>query len=142
MNEIRPWLYIGKYRETLDYQYLTANNITAMLLLAELVEHLGITSLYLAVEDGEPLPSELLAKGVEFVKAQKEAGQTVLVACAAGISRSVTFAVAALKEVEGLSLREAIHIVQQAHPDSLPHYKLWQSLCDYYNEAVPWIEIA
>jgi protein-tyrosine phosphatase len=113
-----------------------------MLLLAELVEHPGITSLYLAVEDGEPLPSEMLAQGVEFVKAQKEAGQTVLVACGAGISRSASFAVATLKEIEGLSLREAIHTVKQAHPDSLPHYKLWQSLCDYYSEAVPWIEIA
>ena len=60
MDKIRPWLYIGKYRETLDGRYLSAHNITAMLLLAELVEHPGITSLYLAVEDGEPLPSESL----------------------------------------------------------------------------------
>ena len=142
MNQIRPWLYIGKYRDTLDYRYLSAHNITAMLLLAELVEHPGITSLYLAVEDGEALPSELLAQGVEFVKAQKEAGETILVACGAGISRSATFAVAALKEIEGLSLRQAIHIVKQAHPDSMPHFKLWQTLCDYYNEAVPWTEIA
>jgi protein-tyrosine phosphatase len=126
----------------LDYQLLAAHNITAMLLLAELVEHPGITSLYLAVEDGEPLPSEMLAKGIEFVTAQKQAGQTVLVACGAGISRSATFAVAALKEIESLSLREAIYIVKQAHPDSMPHFKLWQTLCDYYNEAVPWIEIA
>jgi hypothetical protein len=50
--------------------------------------------------------------------------------------------VAALKEIEGLSLRQAIQIVKQAHPDSMPHFKLWQTLCDYYNEAVPWIEIA
>ena len=142
MNQILSWLYIGKYRETLDRPYLAAQNITAMLLLAELVEHPGITSLYLAVEDGEPLSSEMLAKGVEFVKAQKEAGQTVLVACGAGISRSATFAVAALKEMEGLSLRQAIHIVKQAHPDSMPHFHLWHSLCDYYNEAVPWTEIA
>ena len=113
-----------------------------MLLLAELVEHPGIMSLYLAVEDGEPLPREMLAQGVEFMKAQKAAGQTILVACGAGISRSATFAVAALKEIEGIGLREAMHIVKQAHPESMPHFHLWQSLCDYYNEAVPWIEIA
>lgn len=142
MNQIRPWLYIGKYRETRDYGYLTANGVTAMLLLAELVEHPGMTSLYLAVDDGEPLPNEMLIQGVEFVKAQKEAGQTILVACGAGISRSASFAAAALKEIEGIGLREAIHIVKQAHPDSMPHYKLWQSLCDYYNEAIPWKEIA
>ena len=100
MNQIRPWLYIGKYRETRDYRLLTAHGITAMLLLAELVEHPGITSLYLAVEDGEPLPHEMLTKGVDFVKAQKAAGQTILVACGAGISRSASFAAAALKEMK------------------------------------------
>jgi protein-tyrosine phosphatase len=142
MNQIRPWLYIGKYREKLDYQLLSAHNIMAMLLLAELVEHPGITSLYLPVEDGEPLPSEMLLQGVEFVKAQKQAGQTILVACGAGISRSATFAAAALKEIENLSLRQAFHIIKQAHPDSMPHFKLWQSLCDYYGEAIPWTEIA
>lgn len=141
MNQIRPWLYIGKYRETLDGRYLASHNITAMLLLAELVEHLGITSLYLAVEDGEPLPNEMLAQGVEFVKAQQAAGQTILVACGAGISRSATFAVAALKEIEGIGLREAMHIVKKAHPESMPHFHLWQSLCDYYGEVVPWVEI-
>jgi protein-tyrosine phosphatase len=113
-----------------------------MLLLAELVEHPGITSLYLAVEDGEPLPQEILAQGVEFVKAQQAAGQTILVACGAGISRSASFAAAALKEIEGIGLREAIRIVKQGHPDSMPHYKLWQFLCNYYNETILWIEIA
>ncbi len=141
MNQIRPWLYIGKYRETREYGYLTAHNIKAMLLLAELVEHPGITSLYLAVEDGEPLPHEMLAKGVDFVKAKKAVGQTILVACGAGISRSASFAAAALKEIESLSLREAIHIIKQAHPNSLPRFHLWQSLCDYYNEAISWAEI-
>jgi protein-tyrosine phosphatase len=142
MNQIRPWLYIGKYRDTLDYRYLSAHNITAMLLLAELVEHPGITSLYLAVEDGEALPREMLAQGVEFVTAQKQAEQTVLVACGAGVSRSAAFAVAALKEIENISLRQAMHIVKQSHSDSMPHFKLWQFLCTYYNEAVPWTEIA
>ncbi|MDM8561959.1 hypothetical protein QUF54_01230 [Candidatus Marithioploca araucensis] len=35
---------------------LSKFNITSMLLIAELVEHLGITSRYLAVDDGVPLP--------------------------------------------------------------------------------------
>ena len=45
MNKIRPWLYIGKYRETKNSFLLEAHQIGAMLQLAELVEHTGIISL-------------------------------------------------------------------------------------------------
>ncbi|MFO7537988.1 MAG: dual specificity protein phosphatase [Chloroflexota bacterium] len=142
MNQIRPWLYIGKYRETLDSRLLAMFNISAMLLLAELVEHEGITSRYLAVEDGQTLSADLLQEGVAFVREQKEQGGIVLVACGAGISRAATFVTAVLREVEGLPLREAFAVVQQAHPDAMPHMALWDSLCHYYDEPIPWIEIA
>ena len=117
-------------------------DISAMLLLAELVEHEGITSRYLAVEDGQTLSANLLQEGVAFVREQKEQGGIVLVACGAGISRAATFVTAVLKEVEGLPLREAFAVVQQAHPDAMPHMALWNSLCHYYDEPIPWIEIA
>ncbi len=141
MNQIREWLYIGKYRETKDVGLLKHYNISAMLLLAELVEHPGIQSLYVAVEDGEPLPFNLLRQGVDFVIAQQQQGQTILVACGAGISRSASFAIAALKEIEGISLLQAYQIVKAAHPETMPHFRLWNSLCDYYNELIPWTEL-
>jgi protein-tyrosine phosphatase len=141
MNQIRPWLYIGKYRETIDYRLLKHHQIGAMLLLAELVEHHGITSLYLPVDDGEPLSHDLLQQGLAFIKKQHESGKTVLVACGAGISRSGTFTIAALKEKENLALLEAFRQVQKLHPETMPHYKLWQSLCEYYEEEVPWTEL-
>src|SRR5437868_6406606 len=104
MHKICPWLYIGKYRETIDINILIAYRINAMLQLADKVEQIGIASLYIPVEDGEPLPADKLRQGVDFVRAQKAAGKTVLVACGAGISRSVTYSIAALKEEENLSL--------------------------------------
>jgi len=141
MNQIRPWLYIRKYRETKDFQYLIHHNIGAMLLLAELVEHPGITSLYLPVEDGEPLPHDLLQKGLAFIQEQHEQGKVVFVACGAGISRSGTYTIAALKEAENLDLLDAFQQVQRLHPDTMPHYRLWQSLCEYYDEDIPWTEL-
>ncbi len=141
MNQIRPWLYIGKYRETKDYPYLTYHNIGAMLLLAELVEHPGINSLYLPVEDGEPLPLDLLKQGLDFIQQQRNQGNIVLVACGAGISRSGTYTIAALKESENLTLLDAFHQVQRLHPDTMPHYRLWQSLCEYYGEDIPWTSL-
>lgn len=142
MDRIRPWLYIGKYRETLDFQLLQSNGITAMLLLAELVEHEGISSCYLAVEDGEPLPNELLQEGIDFIATKKQQEDTILIACGAGISRSATYAIAALKEIEGKRLVDAFHAVKQAHPVSMPHPALWATLCEHYDEPVAWEEIA
>jgi protein-tyrosine phosphatase len=125
MDVIRPWLSIGKYRETLNGTLLARNNIKAMLLLAELVEHPGITSLYVPIDDGVPLDPKLLRKGVDFVRTKKELNHTILIACGAGVSRSAVFAIAALKECEGLPLLDATRTVKQCHPEAMPHFVLW-----------------
>jgi dual specificity protein phosphatase-like protein len=141
MHKIRPWLYVGKYRETIDINILITYRISAMLQLADKVEQIGIASLYVPVEDGEPLPTEKLRQGVDFVRAQKAAGKTVLVACGAGISRSVTYTIAALKEEENLSLPDAYKQILDHHPDALPHPALWESLRTYYNEPTTYAEL-
>ena len=56
MDAVRPWLYVGKYRETLNVNLLAGRKIEVMLQLAEAVTYPHITSIYLPVEDGEPLP--------------------------------------------------------------------------------------
>jgi len=141
MDEIRPWLYIGKYRETLQVSYLRSKSIQAMLQLADNVEHLGITSLYLPVEDFAPLKFVLLEKGVSFIRELKKLGNRVLVACGAGINRSSTFCTAALKEEEGLSLLDAFKEVKKSHPESMPHEPVWESLCNYYEEKISYLDI-
>jgi hypothetical protein len=141
MNQIRPWLFIGKYRETLDSGLLKINGINAMLQLAELVNQPEITCLYLAVEDGIPMPHEKLKTGIEFIKTNQNDGRRVLVACGAGISRSAAFAIASLKEVENLCLLEAYKAVKQHHPETLPHPAIWQSLCMYFDENVSFTEL-
>ncbi|MEW5959543.1 MAG: dual specificity protein phosphatase family protein [Chloroflexota bacterium] len=137
MNRVRPWLYIGKYRETLNRRLLAVNQIEAMLQLAESVQQPGITSLYLPVEDFQPLRPDLLRQGVDFVRAEKGEGRRVLVACGAGINRSTAFTVAVLKEEERLSLLDAFRLVKHRHPPAMPHPPVWLSLCDYYGEDVP-----
>jgi protein-tyrosine phosphatase len=141
MDEIRPWLYIGKYRDTKNKSYLTLKSIQAMLQLAEKVEQPGITSLYLPVEDFAPIPVHLLEKGIAFIRAQKTAGYRVLVACGAGINRSSAFCTATLKEEEGLTLFEAFKEVKRKHPESIPHQPVWESLCKYYNEPIPYLDV-
>jgi protein-tyrosine phosphatase len=134
MITIRPWLLIGKYRETLDHDLLASAGVGALLHLAAQVEPPGVATLYLPIEDGEPFEESTLRRGVDFVLAQRATGKTVLVACGAGISRSTSFAIAALKEAEGLPLLDAAREVRRLHPAGLPHVALWSSICLHYRE--------
>ena len=141
MDEIRPWLYIGKYRDTLDKNYLDFKSIKAMLQLADRVEQKGINSLFLPVEDMGPTSHVLIKQGVDFILTEKENGHKVLAACGAGINRSTAFCMAALKEVEGLSLLDAFKEIKRKHPESMPHEPVWESFCRYYNESTPYLDI-
>jgi len=141
MDEIRPWLYIGKLRDTLQISDLRAKSINAMLQLAEHVEQPGITSLYLPVEDFAPLRYDLLERGIGFIQEQKRLGNRILVACGAGINRSSTICTAALKAEEGMNLWDAFKEVKKHHPEAMPHEPVWESLCNYYGETIPYLEV-
>ena len=141
MIQIRPWLFIGKVVETRDHELLVRRQIDAMLQLAADVQQQGVASLHIDIEDGEPISPSDLAQGVEFVRRHHAEGRRVLVACGAGISRSSTYAIAALKETERLSLLEAFRAVSAIHADALPHPMLWKSLCEHYEEDVPFIAL-
>lgn len=141
MDEIRSWLYIGKFRETLDKSYLNSMSIKSMLQLADPVKQPNINSLYLPVADLAPTSPELIKQGVDFILTEKEKGHKILVACGAGINRSTAFCMAALKEVEGLSLLDAYKDIKQKHRESIPHEPVWNSFCSYYNETTPYIDI-
>ena len=141
MDEIRPWLYIGKYRDTLQLDYLRSKSIQAMLQLAEKVEQPNIASLYLPVEDLAPVSNEHIRQGVDFIREHKAKGNRVLVACGAGINRSSSFCAAALKEEEELTLFKAFKEVKRLHPESMPHEPVWESLCKYYNESTSYLDV-
>ena len=141
MDKIRSWLFIGGYRDTLNQSYLNLKNIQAMLQLAEEVAQPNIISFYLPVEDLAPVSPEHIQQGVDFIKKHKQQGMNVLVACGAGINRSSAFCAASLKEEEGLSLFEAFKEVKRNHPESLPHEPVWTSLCNYYNESIPYLDV-
>lgn len=141
MYQIRPWLSVGKYSETLLPELLHHHGVTAMLQLAAPVQQVGIESLYLVVDDGVPLHPVVLERGIKFARARKAEGRHLLVACGAGISRSSTFATAVLKEEENLSLVDAFQEVVNAHPYAMPHPELWKSLCAYYGEMTPFLTV-
>ena len=136
MYSIRPWLYIGKVRETSERTIMYTYQIGAILQLAHPAQRPGIESLYIPVDDGIPLPSTQLEQGVTFARAQKVAGHKLVIGCGAGISRSVTFTMAVLREEEGINLRDAYEQIVAVHPEAMPHYELLKSLGAYYNDPV------
>jgi protein-tyrosine phosphatase len=141
MDQIRPWLFIGSYRDTKHLAYLQFKSITAMLQLAERVEQPEIVSLYLPVEDLAPISSAHIRQGLDFIREEKDKGNRILVACGAGMNRSSAFSAAALKEAESLTLFEAFKEVKRCHPESMPHQPVWDSLCEYYKESIPYLEV-
>jgi protein-tyrosine phosphatase len=142
MHRIRDWLYIGKYSEAGDESLLRSRGINAVLqLIFGITLPPDINRLCTPVADGVALPIEQLERGVAFVRAQKAEGRTVLIACAAGISRSVSFTMAVLHEEEGLSLIDAYREIYQYHPDATPHPELLNSLRLYYNDPMTLMEI-
>ncbi len=138
MDFVRPWLAIGKYRDTKDLELLRREGVSAMLLLARDVQHEGIRSRYIDVDDGVELPLAPLAQGVYFVSAARRRRDTVLIACGAGISRAATFTVASLCMLEGVSIKRALLDVRRARPIVMPHPKLWRSLCALLGEDIPY----
>ena len=134
MTQIRPWLYIGKYRDTTNLGLLESLQIGAMLQFAELVEQPGIMTLYIDQDDGVPVPYGNFHQGLKFIISNKEANRNILIACGAGISRSAAFTIAALSAIEQISLKEAYLEVKRLHPDTFPHPEVWKSLCGYFKD--------
>jgi protein-tyrosine phosphatase len=134
MNFIRPWLAVGKYHSVRSPALLERYKIGATLQFVEHIRLIGIASCYIPIEDGIAIEPETLRKGVDFILYNKQEGRIVLSACGAGISRSVVFATAALKEAENISLVDALGEVKLKHHLAMPHPIVWQSVCAYYNE--------
>jgi protein-tyrosine phosphatase len=135
MYRIRPWLFISNDRDTCNHDLLATAGVGALLHLAADVAPPGIVTQYLPIEEGELLHPAMLQVGVQCIREQHATGKTVVVACGAGISRSTSFAMAALKEIDGCSLAAAAQIVRRAHP------VVWASLCAFAGEAIDYLAL-
>lgn len=141
MDQIRPWLYIGNYNDTQNKNLLDFHSVKSVLQLAAPVKLPGIHLLHIPVRDLSPISAEHLRQGMDFALAEKEKGNKILIACAAGVNRSSAFCIAALKETEEMPLIEAFKEVRKNHQIAMPQEFAWESLCCYYKEDVPYIKV-
>lgn len=141
MHQIRDWLYITSYGLASNADYIRKEGFDAMLQLHRKIELADVDSLYLALRDGEAIPAADIVAAVQFVVDHHGAGEKVLITCGAGISRSVTMTVAALKAIEGGDLETIYRDVREHHPEAMPDQVHWESICNYFGETIPFWEL-
>lgn len=141
MHKIRDWLYISDYPTAQSARFLAKHGIEAALLLYKPVENDNIEMLFMPVEDAKPLKRADIEAAIEFIHEQHEQGHCLLVSCGSGISRSSTFALIALKEIEGLSMRDAYLSIYREHSRAMPDHQQWQSVSDFYDEPSNFWEV-
>lgn len=134
MKAIRDWLHIGNHNDLKSLAQGNQAPIDSILNLAGDLEIGNKTTLFLDIEDGKPLKEGDVITGTEFLLREYYKGRKILIACGAGISRSATFCILLLREVENLSLIEAYRSIKSVYPKALPHPELWESVCGFYDE--------
>lgn len=141
MDWVADGIAIGGRRDALDHAALQGAGIRAVLQLygpePEPLEFgFAEESLCLFVEDGLPIASEEIRRGVDFIGRQRRMERPVLVTCGAGMSRSPAFVAAYLCE-EGAGLLDAFCAVMRRHPCCMPHPEVLRSVMEYCRVGDP-----
>jgi len=98
MTQIRPNLFVGSEAAATDLKSLKRYHISAILNLDGPGQYYPVptkcTFLHTYIQDGQPIPENLLYQILNFLTQQIQAGKNVLIHCAIGISRSPAIAIA------------------------------------------------
>jgi protein-tyrosine phosphatase len=141
MYQIRNWLCISGYPTASSPKMVKAEGVEAILQLFEGFEMDGVVTHFIPVNDGFPITKSMIQEGINFICKQRAAERKLLISCGAGISRSVTFSIIALMELEGLSMEEAYRAIHERHEKALPDHVHWQSLANFYDDDSDFWEI-
>jgi predicted protein tyrosine phosphatase len=134
-NQVLDRVYIGSLFAMSEQEALREAGITSVLKLTHSsigVED-GFTVMELPFPDGWLIPDGYLRRGLDFVRDQEAQGNSVLIMCAAGISRSAAFTLGYLVE-RGYDLHEAFEHLRTCRPAISPHPSLWISLLEFFGE--------
>ena len=128
IEQIEPGLYLGNEDAAINEDLLKERNITAICacgrgLLTPFLEKPGYEYLHLQVND---FPKQNLIQYFPQQQAwmdqMRAQGRTILIHCAAGISRSATFTIAYIMKREGMGFDSALAYVRKGrksvHPNS------------------------
>jgi len=125
LNEIRPRLFLGTMMAARDKALLQKHNISHILIVAaNLTQHFPECFKYHQVSLADDESSDLLShlpSCLQFMSTALAGGGSVLVHCAAGVSRSATVVISHLMATQRLSVDQAREEVRQRRPVICPN---------------------
>ncbi|XP_022100974.1 dual specificity protein phosphatase 22-like isoform X2 [Acanthaster planci] len=136
MSEIIPGLYVGNFRDAKDQEALHNNRITHIVTIHDHakvplphIEYLTLNS----PDNPTANISQFFHKATEFIHECRIHDGRVLVHCIAGVSRSVTIAVAYLMSVTDHGWRDCLRAVKQARQVANPNFGFQRQLQNFEN---------
>ncbi|XP_036375154.1 dual specificity protein phosphatase 22-B-like [Megalops cyprinoides] len=136
VNKVLPGLYLGNFKDARDREQLARHNITHILSIHDSAAPLLQEMTYLCIPAAD-LPTQNLTQyfkeSIVFMHESRLKGESCLVHCLAGVSRSVTLVVAYLMTVTGLGWQDALAAVRAARPCAGPNVGFLRQLEDFEN---------
>ncbi|XP_026272595.1 dual specificity protein phosphatase 15-like isoform X1 [Frankliniella occidentalis] len=134
MNKVLPGLFVGNYRDSKDAAQLDRFNITHILAIHDAARKLHSDKHYLCVMASDT-PDQNLQQYFslcnDFIHGARLRGGNVLIHCLAGMSRSVTVAVAYIMSVTSLSWKEALKVVRVGRAVANPNFGFQRQLQEF-----------
>ncbi|XP_017780305.1 PREDICTED: dual specificity protein phosphatase 15 [Nicrophorus vespilloides] len=132
--QVLPGLYIGNYRDSKDSAQLNKYNITHILAVHDAARRMHSDKHYLCVLASDS-PDQNLTQYFplcnDFIHAARLREGNVLIHCLAGMSRSVTVAVAYIMTCTNLSWKEALKVVRAGRAVANPNLGFQKQLQDF-----------
>jgi predicted protein tyrosine phosphatase len=141
MSRLSEYIYLGDANDVQTLVRLDgAADITAICNLTDTTDNLPAEwkDRYLRLNqgDGMPISKATIFNFLDFMIAQREANRTILIHCAAGVSRTSAFAILWLMFC-GFSWDEAEAMVQAARPIISPNPVLKESILAFFAGGTP-----
>ncbi|XP_013190843.2 dual specificity protein phosphatase 22 [Amyelois transitella] len=134
MNKVLQGLYVGNYRDSKDPVQLDKYKITHILSIHDAARRLHSDKHYLCIMASDS-PDQNLTQYFslcnDFIHAARLRDGNVLIHCLAGMSRSVTVAVAYIMSVTPLTWREALKVVRAGRAVANPNFGFQRQLQDF-----------
>ncbi|XP_018564559.1 dual specificity protein phosphatase 22-like [Anoplophora glabripennis] len=134
MNKVLPGLYVGNYRDSKDSSQLAKYNITHILAIHDTARRVHSDKHYLCVMASDT-PDQNLTQYFslcnDFIHAARLRDGNVLIHCLAGMSRSVTVAVAYIMSVTTLTWKEALKVVRAGRAVANPNLGFQKQLEEF-----------
>lgn len=125
MKQVAPDLYVGGLEDAGETEVLKRQEITAVLKLTHAAPETPYPDTVTVADhplvDGPQNDFGAFQDAVDRLTALRETGETVLVHCSAGSSRSGAIVAAALAEMERTDIDSALDRIQREKSDIEPH---------------------